>query len=146
MIGTSNQISLHETPSSRSTLLYIEDNPANLRLVEQLIVRRKDLKLLTAIDGDLGVLMARSYQPTVILMDINLPGMSGFDALKILREDSTTAHIPVIALSSDAYPRQIEKGLLAGFYRYLTKPYLIKELMNALDTALHREEESPSNK
>jgi len=146
MTQASNQAALHDTPSLRRTLLYIEDNPANLRLVEQLIVRRQDLKMLTAIDGDLGILLARSFQPAVILMDINLPGMSGFDALKILGEESATAHIPVIALSSDARPRQIEKGLRAGFYRYLTKPYIIKELMDALDIALNREEESHSNK
>jgi PAS domain S-box-containing protein len=118
------------------TLLYVEDNPANLLLVEQLIARRSDLKLLTAIDGYMGIQMARAYQPDVILMDINLPGMSGIDALKILHEDSTTAHIPVLALSANAVPRDIEKGIEAGFFRYLTKPIKIDEFMDTLDVTL----------
>ncbi|HEU4374761.1 MAG TPA: PAS domain S-box protein, partial [Telluria sp.] len=104
------------------TLLYVEDNPANLALVEQLIARRGDLKLLTAVDGHLGIELARAYLPDVILMDINLPGISGYGALKILNDDPATAHIPVLALSANAVPRDIEKGLEAGFFRYLTKP------------------------
>ncbi len=120
----------------RRTLLYVEDNPANLALVEQLIARRKDLKLLTAIDGQLGIQLARAYQPDLILMDINLPGMSGFDALEILRKSPATAHIPVMALSANAVPRDIERGLEAGFFRYLTKPIKVKEFMDALDVAL----------
>jgi PAS domain S-box-containing protein len=123
--------------SSQRTLLYVEDNPANLALVEQLIARRSDLKLLTAIDGHLGIQLARAYQPDVILMDINLPGISGFGALKILREDPATAHIPVMALSANAIPRDIERGMEAGFFRYLTKPIMVTEFMDALDVALH---------
>ncbi|MGZ5198986.1 MAG: PAS domain-containing hybrid sensor histidine kinase/response regulator [Telluria sp.] len=118
------------------TLLYVEDNPANLALVEQLIARRGDLKLLTAIDGDLGIELARAYLPDVLLMDINLPGISGYVALKRLRADPATAHIPVLALSANAVPRDIEKGLEAGFFRYLTKPIRVHEFMDALDVAL----------
>jgi PAS domain S-box-containing protein len=118
------------------TLLYVEDNPANLALVEQLIARRGDLKLLTAIDGDLGIELARAYLPDVILMDINLPGISGYGVLKHLRDDPLTAHIPVLALSANAVPRDIEKGLEAGFFRYLTKPIRVHEFMDALDVAL----------
>ena len=123
--------------SSQRTLLYVEDNPANLTLVEQLIARRSDLKLLTATDGHQGIQLARTYQPDVILMDINLPGISGFGALKILHEDPATAHIPVMALSANAVPRDIEKGIEAGFFRYLTKPIKVLEFMDALDVALH---------
>ncbi len=118
------------------TLLYVEDNPANLKLVEQLIARRPDMRLLTAPDANLGIQLARAHQPDVILMDINLPGISGIAALKILREDPATAHIPVVALSANAMPRDIEKGLLAGFFRYLTKPIKVNEFMNTLDVAL----------
>jgi PAS domain S-box-containing protein len=118
------------------TLLYVEDNPANLKLVEQLIARRPDMRLLVATDGDLGVQLARANQPEVILMDINLPGISGIEALNILREDPSTAHIPVVALSANAMPRDIEKGLQAGFFRYLTKPIRVNEFMNTLDVAL----------
>ena len=126
----------HASPSLR-TLLYVEDNPANLALVEQLIARRNDLKLFTAIDGHLGIQLARAYQPDVILMDINLPGISGFGALKILHDDPATAHIPIVALSANAMTRDIEKGLKAGFFRYLTKPIKVNEFMDALDVALH---------
>jgi PAS domain S-box-containing protein len=118
------------------TLLYVEDNPANLLLIEELIKRHSYLKLLTAIDGYLGYQMAQTYQPDVIMLDINLPGISGFDALKLLREDPVTAHIPVIAMSANAMPRDIEKGVEAGFFRYLTKPIKIDEFMDALDVVL----------
>jgi CheY-like chemotaxis protein len=118
------------------TLLYVEDNPANLKLIEQLIMRRPDIRLLTARDGSYGIELARANEPEVILMDINLPGISGIEALKILREDPITALIPVIALSANAMPRDIEKGLQAGFFRYLTKPIKVNEFMDTLDTAL----------
>ncbi|HEY1205274.1 MAG: PAS domain S-box protein [Bryobacteraceae bacterium] len=118
------------------TLLYVEDNQANMKLVEQLISRRPDIRLLTAVDGTLGIEVARTAKPTVILMDINLPGISGLEALKVLRADATTAHIPIVALSANAMPRDIEKGLQAGFFRYLTKPIKINEFMHTLDAAL----------
>jgi len=118
------------------TLLYVEDNPANLELVEQLIARRPDLRLLGAADGNLGIEFARAYQPEVILMDINLPGISGIAAMKILRADPSTAHIPIIALSANAVPRDIAQGLEAGFFNYLTKPIKVNQFMEALDLAL----------
>ena len=118
------------------TLLYIEDNPANLKLVEQIIARHPGIRLLTAVSGNSGIEIARTAQPTVILMDINLPGISGIQALKILREDPATAHIPVVALSANAMPRDIEDGLVAGFFRYLTKPIKLNDFMEALNVAL----------
>jgi CheY-like chemotaxis protein/two-component sensor histidine kinase len=118
------------------TLLYVEDNPANLMLVEDLIARRPDIQLLSAPDGAHGIDIARASQPDLILMDINLPGISGMEALKILAEDARTSHIPVIALSANAIPRDIEKGLEAGFFRYLTKPIKVVEFMETLNLAL----------
>ena len=118
------------------TLLYVEDNPANLMLVEDLIARRPDIRLLSARDGNRGIEMARASRPDVILMDINLPGISGIQALKILRADPATAHIPVVALSANAIPRDIEKGLAAGFFHYLTKPIKVDKFMDTLDVAL----------
>ncbi len=118
------------------TLLYVEDNPANLELVEQLVARRPDLRLLGAADGSLGIEFARAYQPEVILMDINLPGISGLQAMTILRADPSTAHIPIIALSANAVPRDIAKALDAGFFSYLTKPIKVTQFMDALDAAL----------
>jgi CheY-like chemotaxis protein len=119
------------------TLLYVEDNPANLMLVEDLVARRPDIRLLSARDGNRGIEIARAALPDVILMDINLPGISGIRALGILAEDPATAHIPVIALSANAMPRDIEKGLEAGFFRYLTKPIKVNEFMATLDMALN---------
>jgi len=118
------------------TLLYIEDNPANMMLVEQLVARRSELRLLTAVDGARGIELARATRPEVILMDINLPGINGFEALRILREDPATAHIPVVALSANAMPRDIELGLKVGFFSYLTKPIKVREFMETLDVAL----------
>jgi signal transduction histidine kinase/ActR/RegA family two-component response regulator len=120
----------------RRTVLYIEDNPANMMLVEELIAQRPDLALLTAITGILGIGLARAALPDVILMDINLPGLSGADALQVLREDPLTAHIPVVALSANAMVRDIKLGMEAGFFRYLTKPIKVREFMETLDVAL----------
>ncbi|MDP2231803.1 PAS domain S-box protein [Methylotenera sp.] len=118
------------------TLLYVEDNPANLMLVEEIIARCPDIRLLSAVNAKQGVKLARTSLPDVILMDINLPGLSGLDALKMLVEDPETAHIPVVALSANAMPHDIEKGLEAGFFRYLTKPIKVTEFMATLDLAL----------
>ncbi len=118
------------------TLLYVEDNPANLKLVEQIIARHPNLRLLTAVNGNLGIEIARASQPDVILMDINLPGINGFEALKILRSEPSTAHIPVIAVSANAMSLDVERGLKAGFFRYITKPIKVNEFMDALNVAL----------
>ena len=123
-------------PTRLRTLLYVEDNPANLMLVEDLVARRPDIRLLTAEDASRGIAIARASLPDVILMDINLPGISGIQALGILSEDPATSHIPVVALSANAVPRDIEKGLDAGFFRYLTKPIKVNEFMHTLDLAL----------
>ena len=127
------------------TLLYVEDNPANLMLVEDLIARRPDIRLLSARDGIRGIEIARASRPDVILMDINLPGISGIEALRILGGDPTTARIPVVALSANAIPRDIEKGLAAGFFRYLTKPIKVNEFMETLDLALSLAETQAAN-
>jgi len=124
--------------SAPYTLLCVEDNPANLLLVERLLARRTDLRLLSAGDGRTGVEMARQFRPDLILMDINLPGIDGITALRLLGADQATAHIPVVALSANAMPRDIEKGLHAGFFRYLTKPIKVPEFMHTLDLALQQ--------
>jgi len=118
------------------TLLYVEDNTAMLMLVEDLIRRRPDIRLLTAGDGSRGLEIARAARPDVILMDINLPDISGIDALRILADDFRTAHIPVVALSANAIPADVARGLHAGFFRYLTKPIRIDEFMDTIDVAL----------
>ena len=117
-------------------LLYVEDNPANLRLIEEIVRFRADLRLLSAPDGHLGLQLARAHRPEVILMDLNLPGMSGIEVLRQLRTDPETAAIPVIALTANAMPRDIERGRAAGFHRYLTKPIDIDKFTEAIDSTL----------
>jgi CheY-like chemotaxis protein len=126
----------------RRTLLYVEDNPANLLLVEHMIENIPHLRMLSARDGNHGITLARTQLPDVILMDINLPGINGFQALKIMRDDPATAHIPVLAISANAMPHDNRKGLEAGFFRYLTKPIRINEFMEALDMALEFSEQN----
>jgi signal transduction histidine kinase/CheY-like chemotaxis protein len=123
----------------RPLLLYVEDNPANLKLIEEIISFRGDLDLISAPDGQLGVQLARAHLPNLVLMDIHLPGLSGAEAQQILKEDPRTAHIPIIALTANAMPREIAKGLAAGFFRYITKPIDITELSEAINSALHLE-------
>jgi len=138
--ATGNSTSFHreQAPGNLAlkTLLYVEDNPANLMLIEQIIEEHTQLRFLSAADGSLGIALARVHHPDVILMDINLPGLNGYQALKILREDPATTHIPVIAISANAMPLDIGRGLEAGFFRYLTKPINIKEFLNVLGDAL----------
>ena len=122
--------------AQKHTLLYVEDNPANLELVEQIIARRTDLCMISATDGTIGIAFARAYLPKVILMDINLPGISGIEAMRTLRADPKTAHIPVVAVSANAIPSDIEKGLKAGFFSYVTKPIQVSQFMAALNAAL----------
>lgn len=126
--------------NSENTLLYIEDNPANLRLVEQLILRRPHIRLLAAPTPGLGIELATTHHPKVILLDINLPGMSGFDVLKNLRENSLFEHTPIIAVSANATQHDIEKGLKMGFDDYLTKPVNIQKLFAVLDTYLKNQD------
>jgi CheY-like chemotaxis protein len=118
------------------TFLYVEDNPANMILVQQLLARRSDIKFLTAVNGTLGIELARTVLPDAILMDINLPDMSGVEALKILHEDPGTTHIPVVALSANAMASDIKRGMEAGFFKYLTKPIKVKEFMDTLNSTI----------
>ena len=122
--------------SAPVTLLYVEDNPANLQLVEEIVRYCPQLQLLTAQDGRLGVEMARSRLPQLILMDINLPNVNGVEALKLLRGDPRTAHIPVIALTANAMPGDVERSMALGFYRYLTKPINLEEFTEAINSTL----------
>jgi len=128
------------------SLLYVEDNPANLLLVEQIIEGSQNMRMLSASNGRLGVAMARKHRPDVILMDINLPGISGFEALKILSNDPLTAKIPVLAISANAMPRDIRKGMEAGFFGYLTKPIIVNEFIAAVTLALEPTESKSKTK
>jgi signal transduction histidine kinase/CheY-like chemotaxis protein len=122
--------------AARRILLYVEDDPANLMLVEQILGDHLNVRMLSARDANLGIALARAHLPDVILMDINLPGITGIDALTILHKDPTTARIPIIALTANAMRSDIDKGMEAGFFRYLTKPIKINEFLTVLTDAL----------
>ena len=128
--------------TNNKMLLYVEDNPANMRVVEAIFERKENINLLTATNGKYGLELAKKYLPDLILLDIHLPKMSGYEILKKLKEDSTTKHIPVIALTADAMPLDIEKGLEAGFFQYVTKPIKINLFMDAINNALDETERS----
>jgi signal transduction histidine kinase/ActR/RegA family two-component response regulator len=140
-VPAENTISYGITPQTQSdtaqrTLLYVEDDQANLMLVDQILEDRLNVRMLGARDANLGIALARAHLPEVILMDINLPGITGFDALTILQKDPLTAQIPIIALSAKAMRGDIDKGMEAGFFRYLTKPFKINEFLTVLNDAL----------
>lgn len=118
------------------TLLYIEDNPVNLKLVTQLISRKTQLHLLTSAEPQEGLQLAKERQPALILLDINLPGMSGYEVLQRLRSDEATRAIPVVALSANAMADDLSRGRRAGFDGYLTKPLNVKEFFNMLKKML----------
>ena len=128
-----------------STVLYVEDNAANMNLVERLLERRLDLAMMKAVTAAEGIEIARAELPTIILVGVDLPDMNGVDVLGVLRADPRTKHIPVVAVSANAMPRDIERGIKAGFLRYVTKPIKVSIFMSALDAAIaaaaeHREE------
>ncbi|MGM8226265.1 PAS domain-containing protein [Cellvibrio sp. ARAG 10.3] len=117
-------------------ILYIEDNPSNIRLLQQLFARYPQLQLDVAEEAFLGIYKARSEQPDVIILDINLPGMDGYEALSVLKRDSVTSNIPVVGLSANAMPYDVERGRNSGFYDYLTKPVEINHLIHTLNQLL----------
>ena len=119
-----------------STILCVDDNSANLALLTEALSLRADCLVLTATDGQAGVAMARSHSPDVILMDNNMPVMSGREAMRILRADPATAGIPVIAVSAAAMPDMVSSGLELGYFRYLVKPYDLVDLTDAIDSAI----------
>ncbi len=110
------------------TLLYVEDNPANMQLIEAMAATINGLSLITATNAEQGLQLARNTPPDLIILDINLPDMDGFQVLQHLRDSKNTEHIPVLALSASAMPLDVEKGKEAGFLRYLTKPIDIGEV------------------
>ncbi len=127
---------LSEKMSAR-TVLYVEDNPANLMLMERIIENQApELELISANNAEVGIELASTGIPDIILMDINLPGMDGIEATKHLKKNQTTKHIPVIAITAAAMPAEVEKGREAEFFAYITKPIKVPELMSVIRDAL----------
>jgi PAS domain S-box-containing protein len=120
----------------RHTIVYVEDNPSNIAFMRELVEELPSVELLTAPTAEIGLELIRGRQPKVVIMDINLPGMSGFEAVKRLREWPETRDIPVIALSAAALVRDTARAKDAGFYRYLTKPVKVDELTETLERLL----------
>ncbi|NQV57729.1 MAG: PAS domain S-box protein [Rhodospirillales bacterium] len=128
-------VNFDDIPSGR--ILYIEDNPPNLRLMEEVINRIANMTMQSAPDAETGLDMASSLLPDLILMDINLPGINGVEALRLLRQSERTRHIPVIALSARAMPDEIARGLKAGFEDYITKPIVVPTVLAAITRHLN---------
>ena len=126
---------LPDTHSGRTArLLYIEDNPVNLLIVQEVLAQRPDLQLDTAVDGLSGVSLAQSSRPDLILVDMQLPDIDGHEVLRRLRADAATAHIPCISLSANAMPDDIQRALQAGFADYWTKPLDLRRFLSSLET------------
>ena len=123
----------------RHDVLCIEDNPANLRLIESIFMHRPSIRLLTALAPGLGLELARTHRPALILLDINLPEMDGYAVMQCLREHEATRAIPVVAISANAMPRDLERGKAAGFAAYVTKPIDMPRLLELVDDLLPRD-------
>ena len=120
----------------RRIVLYVEDNPANVTFMNDLVSTIEGIELATTPTAELGIAFASERHPDAIIMDINLPGMSGLEALRILRAAESTRNIPVIALRAAASERDKQRGQQAGFFRYITKPVKVDELLLALELLL----------
>jgi len=125
-----------------STVLYVEDNLSNLRLIEHLLARRPGVKVLSAMQGRLGLDLAREHRPSLILLDLHLPDVPGIEVLRRLREDPRTREIPVVVISADASPGQHHRLLAAGAQDYLTKPIDVRKFLAIVDQTLSAEEAS----
>jgi len=119
-----------------STILYIEDNLANLKLIERVVARRPWIRLLSAMQGRLGLELARQHRPDLVLLDLHLPDLSGEEVLERLRLDPRTAAIPVVVISADATRRRIERLEADGIHAYLTKPFDVERLLTVFDEVL----------
>jgi PAS domain S-box-containing protein len=127
------------TVPAQHKVIYVEDNPSNIAFMRELVQDLASIELLTAPTAEIGLPLIRAHQPAVVIMDINLPGMSGFDAVKQLQEWPETRHIPIVGLSAAALLKDTTRARSAGFYRYLTKPVKVAELVATLEELLVRD-------
>jgi CheY-like chemotaxis protein len=140
-------LSLVQIPIRNHRILYIEDNMSNLRLIERVLAHRPDIQLISAMQGGLGIELAREDRPDLILLDLHLPDMPGAEVLRRLQEHSDTSTIPVVVISADATPGQIDELLAAGARSYLTKPLNLKQFAQVLEENLNGSKvQSPKSK
>jgi len=116
------------------TMLYIEDSAPNIRLVKSILSKWPQIEVHSALSAEEGIELATKLKPDIVLMDINLPNMDGYEAVRVLKSDAATASIPVIALSANAMQKSVKEGLDSGFERYLTKPLKVVEFLKLLGT------------
>jgi PAS domain S-box-containing protein len=126
----------HAEPGQRHKVLYIEDNPSNLRLIERILARRGDIDVVSAMQGRFGIELARQHHPSLILLDLHLPDISGEEILRRLLDDPATASIPVVMVTADATVGQVQRLLSAGAVAYLTKPLDVARLLSLVDEML----------
>ncbi len=126
-------VALQATNPAESTILYIEDDVANVQLVERLLVQRPNINVITSLLGSVGIEMAQEYRPDLILLDVHLTDLHGFEVLERLQGDSRTVDIPVVVLSADATTWQRRRFRNAGVYDYLSKPLNLQQLLDVID-------------
>ena len=132
-VGEAARPATKDPSRPRRTALYIEDNLSNLKLIQRILARRPEIKVIAAMRGRLGIDLAREHQPDVILLDLQLPDMSGSDVLRALKAEGATRHIPVIVISADATQSQVRDLMAEGAHAYLTKPLDIQQFLSVLD-------------
>jgi len=132
--------SFREAPAGAAaragTILYIEDNPSNLRLVERVLAEHTGIRLIAAMQGRLGLALAREHHPDLILADLHLPDMSGEDVLREIQNDAALQHTPIVVVSADATPGRMKRLLAAGARAYLTKPIDVQELLTVIEASM----------
>jgi CheY-like chemotaxis protein len=124
---------IRKPPQTAMTVLYVEDNPSNVKLVEKILALREEVNLIVATDGASGVRLAREHRPTVVLLDLHLSDTPGASVLRQLQEHPATADIPVVIVSADASPNQVKRLRAAGAAGYLIKPFDVNQLLDAID-------------
>ena len=130
-------------PEGSHLVLYVEDNPANVRVVELALAHRPGVRLISALQGGLGADLAAQHRPDLILLDLHLPDLGGEEVLRRLRDDPNTRDTPVVVLSADATPRQVSRLRSAGAADYLTKPLDLRNLLRVIDATLGRARPRP---
>lgn len=131
-----NEVNVATGTSGQNTILYIEDNPSNVELIKRLVLDEFDVSFISAPDGEIGLTLAKQIHPDLVLLDLNLPGIDGYQVLRKLQEMDETRDSPIIALTALAMDEDIRRGAEAGFSNYITKPFDIRDVQEKIQAAL----------